>query len=279
MSRLADIEARMRSFQDIGDILSAMKNLSLVEITKLSRFCQAQEEIIQTIHSALVDFQQFYENIPLPEDKGEGSLCILIGSERGFCGGFNEVIRQTLSSEEMNGTCSRLILVGRRLALRFPENHHVVAAIEGAGTTEDIPAVIARLVDELARHPTSTWRLIYNRYDDNGAHTEVTSFSEFSDFARPGSSPAHAYAPLLNLPAAELRPQLVERYLFALFYGALYLSFMAENHARLRHMEGALDKIRGEQGRMQRLSEVLRQENITEELELILLNVREPPHA
>jgi F-type H+-transporting ATPase subunit gamma len=275
MSRLREMNERMRSFQDIGDILSAMKNLSVVEIAKLSRFCQAQDEIIQTVRNALIDFQRFYEYAPLPQNPAEGSLYILLGSERGFCGGFNEVVQKTFDRETQRDSCRGLIVVGHRLAVRFQDDPRVVAAIEGPGTTEDIPRVISQLINELARYPASSWKLIYNRYDASGSQTEVTSFSEVSRFNIEMSPSAFPFAPLLNLPPSEVRPLLVEQYLFALFYGAFYLSFMAENHGRLRHMDGALDKIREAQQRMHRLSNSLRQEIITEELELILLNVED----
>jgi F-type H+-transporting ATPase subunit gamma len=81
------------------------------------------------------------------------------------------------------------------------------------------------------------------------------------------------FPPLLNLGPSDLRPQLFEQYLFALFYGIFYQSFMAENHERLRHMEGALNKLREDEEGLRRLSNALRQESITEELEVIMLSV------
>ena len=81
------------------------------------------------------------------------------------------------------------------------------------------------------------------------------------------------FPPLLNLAPSDLRPQLFEQYLFALFYGIFYQSFMAENHERLRHMDGALNKLREDEERLRRRSNSLRQETITEELEVIMLSV------
>ena len=48
---------------------------------------------------------------------------------------------------------------------------------------------------------------------------------------------------------------------------------MAENHERLRHMDGALNKLRDDEERLRRASNTLRQETITEELEIIILSV------
>ena len=56
MSKLSDLQSRMRSLRDIAAILNAMKNLSLVEITKISRFYVVQQELFQTINPPLLIF-------------------------------------------------------------------------------------------------------------------------------------------------------------------------------------------------------------------------------
>lgn len=270
MSKLSDLQARMRSLRDIESILNAMKNLSLVEITKISRFYTTQQELLRTVESALADFQQFYGTVPSAGGPAGGLLYILIGSERGFCGGFNEAIQKELEREPISGAGVSLILVGRKLALKFSEDKRVAASLDGPSAAEEIPVVISQLAKQLALFPNANWKIIHNRYNNEGSRVEITCPFEF---AAQKALPAFPFAPLLNLPASELRPQLFEQYLFALFYGIFYLSFMAENHERLRHMDGALNKLREEEQRLRQLSNSLRQEAITEELEVIMLSV------
>ena len=270
MSKLADLQSRMRSLRDIESILNAMKSLSLVEITKISRFYSTQQELFRTVESALADFQQFYGAMPGVTAPGMGSLYVLIGSERGFCGGFNEPIQKKIEREPSTGTPVKLVLVGRKLAIRFLEDKRVVAFLDGPSAAEEIPLVISQLAKVLARFPVSSWKIIHNHYSNEGSRIEITCPFEFSDRK---ALPTFQFAPLLNLPPSELRPQLFEQYLFALFYGIFYLSFMAENHERLRHMDGALNKLREEEQRLRQLSNSLRQEAITEELEVIMLSV------
>jgi len=271
MSKLSDFQSRMRSLRDIESILNAMKNLSLVEITKISRFYATQQELFRTVESALADFQKFY-GVPFRSAApGSGSpLYVLIGSERGFCGGFNEAIQKELQREVSEGTMPHVILVGRKLAFKFLEDKRVIATLDGPSAAEEIPLVISQLAKVMARFPQSIWKIIHNHYSAEGSTVEITCPFEFStdQTARECQFP-----PLLNLPAPELRPQLFEQYLFALFYGIFYLSFMAENHERLRHMDGALNKLREEEQRLRQLSNSLRQEAITEELEVIMLSV------
>ena len=198
------------------------------------------------------------------------SLYVLIGSERGFCGGFNEAIQKTLESQPIAGTPPKLILVGRKLALKFLEDKRVVASLDGPSAAEEIPLVISQLAKTLTRFSSSDWKIIHNSYTSAGTSVEITSPFEFP---RAETAEKLQFPPLLNLAPSDLRPQLFEQYLFALFYGIFYQSFMAENHERLRHMDGALNKLREDEERLRRLSNSLRQETITEELEVIMLSV------
>jgi F-type H+-transporting ATPase subunit gamma len=273
MSKLSDLQSRMRSLRDIAAILNAMKNLSLVEIAKISRFYVIQQELSQTIESALADFQQFYGVSYSPAPPSPRSLYVLIGSERGFCGGFNEAVQKELEGATSEGIPTDLIVVGRKLALKFLEDKRVIASLDGPGAAEEIPLVISQLAKELTRSPESRWKIIHNSYKNGETHVETTCPFEFS---QQGVTTPFRFPPLINLAPSQLLPQLFEQYLFALFYGVFYLSFIAENHERLRHMDGALNRISEEEQRLGLLANALRQESITEELEIIMLNTGNP---
>jgi F-type H+-transporting ATPase subunit gamma len=269
VSRLSDLRSRMRALREIEGILNAMKNLSLVEMTKIARVTVTQEELLRSVKEALADFQQFH-GPPRIASAESARLYVLIGSERGFCGGFNEAIETALDAQPAGPAPSKLILVGRKLALKFLEDKRVVASLEGPSAAEEIPAVISELAKTLTQFPASDWKIIHNEYTGEGTSVEVSS--PF-DFPKSETSKRLQFPPLLNVPASELRPMLFEQYLFALFYGIFYQSFMAENHERLRHMDGALNKLRDDEERLRRASNTIRQETITEELEVIMLSV------
>jgi F-type H+-transporting ATPase subunit gamma len=270
MSKLSDLQSRARALNDIEAILNAMKNLSLVEMTKISRFYATQQELFQLVERALADFQQFYGTKPSVRAPAGDVLYVLVGSERGFCGGFNEAIQKELEVEAPAATSIKVILVGRKLALKFLGDTRVVASLDGPSAAEEIPSVISQLAKTLTRFSSSDWKIIHHTYSSSGTRLETTCPFEF---AAPKTAPRFQFAPLLNLPPSELRPQLFDQYLFALFYGIFYVSFMAENHERLRHMDGALNKLRQDEQTLRLLLNSLRQETITEELEVIMLSV------
>jgi len=274
MSKLSDLRSRMRALRDIEGILNAMTNLSLVEMTKISRFYITQQELLRSVQEALADFQKFFGVPAETTGTDSASLYVLIGSERGFCGGFNETIQKTLESQPIAATPPGLILVGRKLVLKFLEDKRVVASLDGPSAAEEIPLVISQLAKTLTQFSSSDWKIIHNSYTGSG--TSVDTTSPF-DLRKTETAKDFQFPPLLNLAPLDLRPQLFEQYLFALFYGIFYQSFMAENHERLRHMDGALNKLREDEEGLRRQSNALRQESITEELEVIMLSVDDSP--
>jgi F-type H+-transporting ATPase subunit gamma len=252
MSKLSDLRSRMRALGDIEGILNT-----------------TQQELLHSVEEVLADFQHFY-GVPA-ETRGmdSASLYVLIGSERGFCGGFNEAIQKSFERQSIAHT-PRLIIVGRKLALKFLQDNRVVASLDGPSTAEEIPAVISQLANTLTQFSLQDWKIVHN--ECTGAGTRVATSSPFELSSRPPTTKLQ-FPPLLNLAPSDLRPQLFDQYLFALFYGIFYQSFMAENHERLRHMDGALNKLREDEEQLRRISNSLRQETITEELEVIMLSV------
>ena len=91
MSRRREIGGRLAALTDIAGILSAMKSLALMETRLLSDFLDQQQRLAAGIEAAAADFLAWRgEFAPLPGEERE--LCVLVGSEQGFCGDFNEAI-------------------------------------------------------------------------------------------------------------------------------------------------------------------------------------------
>ncbi|HET6464833.1 MAG TPA: F0F1 ATP synthase subunit gamma, partial [Nitrospiria bacterium] len=91
MSKRREIERRLQALGEIKDILSAMKNLALMEVRKLTRFLSTQQRVVANIESAVADFLSYHPDL-LVEPENRREVYILIGSERGFCGDFNEAL-------------------------------------------------------------------------------------------------------------------------------------------------------------------------------------------
>ena len=101
MTRRREIEQRLHRLSEISGIMDSMNTLALMETRKLSRFLAAQHRVVEGIEAAAADFGSFY---PVARGQTEGATeaVILVGSERGFCGDFNEILVDALDRSIMH---------------------------------------------------------------------------------------------------------------------------------------------------------------------------------
>lgn len=277
MSQSRELQLHIAQMEEIRSILNAMKNLALIEIHKLGRFQTMQGQAVINIENAAMDFLDFY---PLPViDKNTLSVGILVGAERGFCGDFNESLLDTLNTETYAG----IIAIGSRLGNRLADNRpDLIAAIAGANVAEEVPDILNRLIDTIsllsvakgdinkANNSTSTLKLTVIYHDNSSG--QITRRQILPPFLQQQQLPAYGNPPLLNLEPDDFFADLVDHYLFAVLHEIFYLSLMAENQCRLQHLEGAVKHLDDETVNLRRKSQIYRQEEITEEIEVILLN-------
>ncbi|MDD5269030.1 MAG: F0F1 ATP synthase subunit gamma [Methylococcales bacterium] len=279
MSQSRELQLHIAQMEEIRSILNSMKNLALIEIHKLGRFQTMQGQAVANIENAALDFLGFY---PLPVTKENVmSVCILVGAERGFCGDFNESLINTLAT----GTYSGVIAIGSRLCNKLDDNPlEVMASIEGANVAEEVPAVLNRLVDAISSLPVgrdgidhepvnsaATLQLTVVYHDNSPG--QINRRQILPPFPAPQQrAPRYGNPPVLNLEPGEFFSDLTEHYLFAVLYEIFYISLMAENQRRLQHLEGAVKHLDDETVNLRRKSQIYRQEEITEEIEVILLN-------
>ena len=279
MSQSRELQLHIAQMEEIRSILNSMKNLALIEIHKLGRFQTMQGQAVANIENAALDFLDFY---PLPVTKENVmSVCILVGAERGFCGDFNESLINTIAT----GTYSGIIAIGSRLCNKLDDNPlKVIASIRGANVAEEVPAVLNRLVDTLSSLPVAKGDIDHEPinsaatlqltavYHDNSPG-QINRRQILPPFpAQQQRAPGYGNPPILNLEPGEFLSDLTEHYLFAVLHEIFYISLMSENQRRLQHLEGAVKHLDDETVNLRRKSQIYRQEEITEEIEVILLN-------
>lgn len=76
----------------------------------------------------------------------------------------------------------------------------------------------------------------------------------------------------MQLPPAALLAAITEHYLLAVLQGMLSASLLAENQRRVTHLEGAIRHLDTQSADLARRSNALRQEEIVEEIEVVLLS-------
>lgn len=262
MSSQADLRQRYARLQEISSIMSAMKSLAFVESKKLAHFIEHQRLMLSNIETAAADFQSFFTIEHY--DATQPAILIVIGSERGFCGNFNERVIDALNALPIIHTAAtQLVIVGSRLKAKLNERSDVIAWLDGPTVTEEVPSILDRIMDAL--HTASGSALFVLAHETQGE----TILKQILPF-EPKSVHNFTNPPVLQLAPSEFFAEMLDQYVLAIFYGLLYESLAAESHQRLAHMENALSHLDETIANLTLKRNAIRQEKIIEEIEVIL---------
>lgn len=266
MSKRRDVQGRITSLRDIQGIMDSMKKLALIEARKLTRFHKLQLQVVDSITLALNDVRGHF--IPGELAVEVSPIYLLLGSERGFCGAYNEQILEVLA-QVPGSDRSPLIAVGSRLAVNARRAYPAAVCLPGAAVADEVDLVlvsIARALNSLRQeHGPFRLEVVRLQPDAHGAicQSALPPVSEES---------ANGLPPLINMPPQQLLGALLEQYLFALMHGWLFESLLAENQRRIQHLDQAVHNLDRRCGDLEKRCNRLRQEEIIEEIEVILLN-------
>jgi len=273
MTRRREIGRKLDTLTDISGILSAMRGLALMETRILGEFLDTQQRMVDGIATAAGDFLAWHPEYRAP-DSHRHELWVLAGSEQGFCGDFNETIEAWAVARSRNaGTLERWVLVGRRLWDRLGEHPRTVKCLPGATVASEVPEILLRLTREINELLTSGGfagsGLSTLYHDDASAAPRRRDLLPVRDLPPPR---VLAFGPVLNLPLGQFVSEFTTHYLYAALNDVLYSSLMEENRRRHAHMDRALDRLDENIERLRLAWNTQRQEEITEEIEVILLS-------
>ena len=275
MSRRRQLEEHRLNLGEIRDIMNSMKTLAYMETRKLTRFIATQQQVVNSIETVASDLLFFYPEL-VPAPSGAAPVYLLIGSERGFCGDFNHRLLAQLDElyEPTADHRPNVIAVGHKLCTLLEGDSRILTALDGAGVVEEVTALLNRLASELTHYNPRDLSLICLFHQSNEqllAKPLLPPFLDRMETTGDRTAP-FSHPPQLQLPPDEFFLQLTEQYLFAVLHEILYTSLMTENHYRLGHLEGAVKHLDEESSELIRVCNDLRQEEITEEIEVILLS-------
>jgi F-type H+-transporting ATPase subunit gamma len=273
MTRRHNVQSHRHSLDEIRNIMNSMKTLAYMETRKLSRFLDAQHAVVQSIETVAADLLGFHPEI-LPETNQATPVYILIGSERGFCGDFNRSLLKTMESvlPVHSPQQPMMIAVGRKLYTLMEGDARMVTSIDGASVVEEITALLIKLVNEITslqhKHGALEVYCLYQDGENEGLIHEL--LPPFKSLLH--NQQRFSYPPLLNQSPQAFFVELADHYLFAALHEMLYKSLMMENQFRVTHLEGAVRHLDDESAELKRQCNALRQEEIIEEIEEIMLS-------
>jgi F-type H+-transporting ATPase subunit gamma len=275
------LQTQLLMLQDLREVMGAMKNISLMETHRLQRFISTQMRVVETAERMAGDFLSHYPQglVPSPETS---PVYLLIGSERGFCGDFNVALLRALDEDRRTAGGPEPVLVpmGRKLCVKLEKDRRVGARLESPSVADEVEGALSRAVETLtglrvAGEMFSPLSLVvlYHEARDHGSTVRVRR--PIQDLRT--KTEVFSLPPMLTMPPETFFAELVHQYLFAALHAILYGSLMAEHQRRLRHLDGAIQRLDRQRAELARKDNALRQEEITEEIELILLSAEESP--
>ena len=277
MTSLRNVERQAQSLSDIRAIMNSMRSLAYMETTKLGRIVPAQRAVTAHIETAAADLLAFHPDI-VPQADVADQVWVVLGTERGFCGSLNQTLLQHIAGESgaPPGHSDTIIAIGRKLHAVL-ENAAVarqpLTYLDGAGVTEETPSVINRIIDELDTLQRNDNSLAISAiYHDSQNQLLVRELLPPFRALREGNE-AHANPPIIGVAPADLLMDLSDQYLFSVLFEILYDSLLNENLHRVRHLGEAVRHLDKQTVSLAHRANALRQEQIIEEIEVLLLNI------
>jgi F-type H+-transporting ATPase subunit gamma len=268
VSKRREVKARLSTLDEIDGIMVAMKNLALMETRRLATFLSTQRRAVATIEGMAADFLSFHSLDMSGRIQGP-ELFLLVGSERGFCGDFNEVLLDAWPQSMAKNAIA--IGVGRRLEAKVRDDPRIAAFVDGPGVVEDVQPALLRLAKTLdtlrGQHGATGLQVLY--HDDEAGGVVAR---RLLPLPVPPARSKYSHHPLLNLEPQAFLSGLTEQYLYAALHEVFYSSLMAESRKRLEHMDSAIRRLEKDEAQLRLRYNALRQEEIIEEIEVIMLS-------
>lgn len=265
MSKRREVEGRIEALSEIRTIMDSMRNLAMMESRKLARYHDMQRRVVESIGQAVNAVRRHY-GIGT-RDAAEPPLYVLFGSERGFCGAYNELLIACLLRQPGHQQAA-VIGVGARLATRLQEAYPDAVCLPGAAVADEVAGVLGAVVNAVNgmrdRHGPLRLEVIRFAPESHEAHCEPV--------LPPVDDAGDGGEPVIHMPPQELFGELLEHYLFAVTHSWFFASLMAENQRRMQQLDQAGRHLERQIDDLGIRRNVLRQEEIIEEIEVILLS-------
>jgi F-type H+-transporting ATPase subunit gamma len=265
MEQLPRLQARIASLHELRDLIRALRALAASHVQEaqaalagIRRYTEVVEDAIAAGASLLPDIDRHGPAARQPA----ADILIVVCSEHGFAGAFNERLLDRAEAERTPG--QSLAIIGRRGA--------AIAEERGLDAAWSFPKAtriggVMRATRQVAAHLTSVTAasIVFGSYRRGGDYeVEARRVLPLDPALLVRSS--QRSPPLHHLAPEVLIERLAREYLLAEITRAVTESLASENGARLRVMEMADHNIGDKLEDLGRTEHALRQEAITSEL-------------
>lgn len=278
MDTLESLSDALKTTGDIQSIVRTMKALSSVSIRQYEHAEAAMADYARTVELGLMALlrQRWQAGLPLrgADSRTAREVMIVIGSDRGLCGGYNDKITR-FAQARMEDRPMVLVVVGGRVAARLEAGGRRADTIHALpGSVEGLSRLVQTIIVEVDRwmqleRVGQVWLLHNRREGRNTAKPQAhrllplpdSYLRKLSEADWPGRS-----LPLFRMDPDRLMSWLVQQRLFVVIYRALAEALASEHASRLAAMQAAERNIEERRDDLRQLYRLRRQETITREL-------------
>lgn len=276
MPNLQKRKKQIEKTENLQSVVGTMKSLAAVSIRQYERAVESLDEFNRAVERALQAVVRGFGPHPTwAAASGSARVAVVLGSDQGMCGKFNEDIFQYAAHfrrEHGSSDDWRMLVVGARLAgLGAQEGWQIDHILPVPDSAEGIAHTAQDLLSAVgAFEHLSELVLLFSRRI-SGSTGEPASvrllpldrewFEEFETRSWPTNQ-----LPLYTVDRDRLFPFLVRRRIFVSLYRALAHSLASEHAARLASMQAAEKNIDERLADLTGAYHRARQSSITEEL-------------
>lgn len=266
MTSGAEITARLQGLEQLGDLVQALRSMAGSRVHQAQDALAGTKGFRKTIESAILSL-----HAPVQAD-GAGACLLVITSETGFVGGFNNRIIEHVKA--VRRPEERLVVIGRRGQILAAEQGLVVdASFQMTSRADGVTILARRILADVGQ--VAEVRIIFAAHQQGGTF-KVTERQILPVSLTPQTTEMDA--PLHHLPVQTLMAQLSQEYLFAEVAQALMESLVSENNARLMTMDAAARNIDETLENLRREERTARQEQITTDMLDVIVGVEALRH-
>jgi len=274
------LDVLQKRIKTTGDLLAVVKTMKSLAAANTRHFDRAAQSIVQYAHVVENGWTVLFRSggVMLPSIGENEAVILVVGSDQGMCGQFNELIMQA-------GLAAGERLAEKRLKVTFwTAGDRVRAALEDVGeastlhfpipgTLGGIDQVAGDLMERMSkwkRRGIGQFHIVYNAQQERQGYSPTDNRilplnKQWEKKLAAAEWPGRCL-PQTFLPGEALFSELFSQYLFISLYGALAQSMAAENAARLAAMYAAEKNIEDMREELLVNFRQTRQNDITEEL-------------
>lgn len=266
MKTTEEIKAKIKKFEDIGQIVLSMKSIASLNVQNTQRQIQSLRDYEEEITSSLKMLLSYYPNITLGFEEGKKAI-IVYGSDQGLCGLFNERIAKFVSYtfKDYEG----LIVIGKKLDDTIQDNKlKSFAAPVNYETIYSYASELLEYITEIyVNRKINEIYVAYNQFLGIGKYRSVYRRIIPFEIER---EEIFKFPPVTDVNPERILSDLIVEYIFSNIYRSYLESFLSENSVRLMNMNNASKAIEKNIKKLEIEKNYYRQEEITNEIQEIL---------